>query len=58
MEAVKPESTDQKVPGSSQDNYGSNALVFDNYSIVPEPSAPLMLGLAALGLASRRRRQA
>jgi hypothetical protein len=34
---------------------GSNALIFDNISLVPEPSSTLLAGLAALGLLRRRR---
>jgi hypothetical protein len=36
--------------------FGSNSLVFDNYSLVPEPSSALLLGLAAFGFVTRRRR--
>ena len=35
---------------------GANQLLFDNLAIVPEPSSTLLLGIAGLGLALRRRR--
>lgn len=35
---------------------GANQLLFDNLSVVPEPSSTLLLGIAGLGLALRRRR--
>jgi hypothetical protein len=35
---------------------GSNFLIFDNVNLVPEPSSALLLGLAALGFVTRRRR--
>lgn len=42
--------------GSAQTSFGSNSLVFDNYSVIPEPSATLLFGVAGLGLVLRRRR--
>lgn len=44
------------VDGTPQTGFGSNSLVFDNYGLVPEPSSTLLLGVAGLGLALRRRR--
>ncbi len=35
---------------------GGNSITVDNVSLVPEPSSFLMIGLAALGFAARRRR--
>jgi len=35
---------------------GDNYIVFDNLSLVPEPSSALLLGLTGIGLALRRRR--
>lgn len=36
--------------------YSANYIAIDNLSVVPEPSAALLLGLGGLGLAIRRRR--
>jgi len=36
--------------------FGSNALVMDNLNVIPEPSSTLLVSLAGLGLALRRRR--
>lgn len=36
--------------------YGSNSILMDNLSVVPEPSSSLLLCLAGLGLACRRKR--
>ena len=35
---------------------GNNGMIFDNLSVVPEPSSALLFGMAGLGLAMRRRR--
>lgn len=35
---------------------GSNFLLFDNVTLVPEPSTTLLVGLAGIGLALRRKR--
>ncbi len=35
---------------------GDNYIVFDNISLIPEPSSALLFGMAGLGLALRRRR--
>jgi hypothetical protein len=37
-------------------NEGSNILIIDDLTLVPEPSSALLLGLAALGFVTRRRR--
>jgi len=37
-------------------SYGSNSIVIDNLGVVPEPSSALLVGLAALGFISRRKR--
>lgn len=37
-------------------NYGSNSIIIDNLAVVPEPSSMLLLGVAGLGLVSRRKR--
>ena len=47
-------STDGVVPGSGA---GSNALFFDNFSAVPEPSTWAMMGLGVLGLVVSFRRK-
>jgi hypothetical protein len=38
------------------DDEGSNILILDDLSLVPEPSSALLLGLAGLGFMTRRRR--
>jgi len=40
---------------SPSSSYGSNSILIDNLSLVPEPSSTLLAGLAALGLLRRRR---
>lgn len=48
-----------KVPataGTEQTAYGSNALIFDNYSLIPEPSSTLLVSVATLALLARRKR--
>jgi hypothetical protein len=37
-------------------NFGSNSIVVDNLSVVPEPSSSLLICLAGLGFISRRKR--
>jgi hypothetical protein len=37
-------------------NEGSNILILDDLSLVPEPSSAMLLGLAALGFVTRRKR--
>jgi hypothetical protein len=40
-----------------EDNaYGSNSILIDNLNLVPEPSSTLLVALAGLGFATRRRR--
>lgn len=46
---------DPTVPGNA-DQAGSNALIFDNLSVVPEPSSALLICLAGLGFVARRKR--
>lgn len=41
---------------AAQNDFGSNSLVFDNYSLVPEPSSALLACLAGLGFVTRRKR--
>jgi hypothetical protein len=43
-------------PGTQQANAGDNSMVFDNVSVVPEPSAIALLGLGCASLLFRRRR--
>lgn len=46
---------DGTTPGTEQPEYGSNSLLFDNFSVVPEPSVAL-LGLVGAAAFLRRRR--
>ena len=48
--------TPLKDPTLYPDQAGDNGFIFDNLTVVPEPSSALLLGLAGLGLVSRRRR--
>jgi len=42
-------------PAENLGGLGDNFLVFDNVSLIPEPSTALLAGLASLGLLRRRR---
>ena len=42
-------------PNGERPNYGSNSLVFDNYSVIPEPSSAFLLIFSSLFLTLRRR---
>jgi hypothetical protein len=41
---------------TTADNSGDNFMVFDNVSVIPEPSSAMLIGLGAVGLMLRRKR--
>lgn len=58
--AIDPESVSDQFnifwAKSGTNEFGSNLILMDNLTVIPEPSSILLVGLAGLGFISRRRR--